>query len=211
MKQRNLTVSGIAHDLNNQIIILMFALDWICSSYPDLPEAHQAYKASEQCRDLVAKLLPGKRDVPPLPNVSVRALIDETASLIRCFLPTQTRLDVECYTDCSIPADGAELHHALVNLCLNAMDAMDGPGIIRIVAEEAGECLSLSVQDTGPGVPFEIRDRIFEPLFTTKTDACGNGLGLARVAEMVKALNGTFMLEDILPHGACFRMTLPLE
>jgi signal transduction histidine kinase len=211
MKQRNLTVSGIAHDLNNQIIILMFALDWICTSYPDLPEARQACKAAEQCRDLVAKLLPDKRDAQPLPNICVRELIEETANLIRCFLPTHTRLEVGCYTDCCIPADSAELHHALVNLCLNAADALNGPGTIRMVAEEAGDSLSLSVHDTGPGVPLELRERVFEPLFTTKTGSCGNGLGLARVADMVKTMNGTITIEDIIPHGACFRMTLPLK
>ena len=211
MKERPLTISGIAHDLNNQIIILMFALEWICHSYPDLPEARQACKAAEQCRDLVTKLLPGKRDAQPLPTICVRELIQETATLIRCFLPHHTRLETECRTDCCIPAEGAELHHALVNLCLNAMDAMEGVGIISIVAEEAGDCLSLSVQDTGPGVPLEIRDRIFDPHFTTKSDSCGNGLGLTRVCEMVKGLNGTITLEDILPHGACFRMMLPLE
>ncbi len=211
MKQRNLTVSGIAHDLNNQIVILMFALDWITSSYPDLPEAWQACKAAGKCRDLVAKLLPDRRQPRPLPSVCVRELVEETATLIRCFLPAHTRLEVECSTDSYIPAEGAELHHALVNLCLNAVDAMNGAGIIRIVAEDAGECLSLSVQDTGPGVPLEIRDRIFEPLFTTKPDSCGNGLGLSRVFEMVKELNGTLTLEDVLPHGACFRLTLPRE
>jgi signal transduction histidine kinase len=207
MSQINLKVSGIAHDLNNQIMILMYALDRVVTLFPDDPDARQAVKAAQHCALLVDQLVPNQR---PLPHrSSVREIVSEAAMLARPLLPAYNRLEVSCRTDCYISGPSGAIEQALVNLCINARDAMDGPGVISMEAEQSAESVILRVRDTGPGVPLELRDSIFEPLFTTKNEWGGRGFGLARVRETVLQIGGSISVEAVFPHGASFRIVLP--
>jgi signal transduction histidine kinase len=213
MNEISLNVRGIAHDLNNQIMILMNALDRVTVLFPDEPDARQAVKAAEHCALLTSQLLPNPSRDTRTAGSSIREVVSEAAMLVRPLLPACNRLDIACPMDCRIGAPAA-IQQALVNLCINARDAMDGPGVISIVVEHAVEhtvaSVILHVRDTGPGVPAELRERIFEPLFTTKSARGGVGLGLHRVRETVQHSGGTISVGEVVPHGAWFRIVLPV-
>jgi signal transduction histidine kinase len=106
-----------------------------------------------------------------------------------------------------VNADQLEL--ALLNLAINARDALDGIGTFRISAEREGEMVAISASDDGPGVPPPLRSRIFETFFSTKGDGRGTGLGLAQVAGAARQAGGRVELKDSDSGGACFVLYLP--
>ncbi len=209
MNQPSLSVSGVAHDLNNQIMILFNSLDRMRSDLPEVAELDIALKAAERCAELTSQLLPGKPQ-DSTGFISVRELISETVMLLRSVAPVSCRVELDCRAESRVPASYAELSQALMNLCLNAMQAIDGPGVIRIVVTAEPGFLLVSVSDTGPGILPAIAERMFEPLFTTRAQCGGHGLGLSRVREIVHRLRGDVLFQNLVPHGAWFRMRLPL-
>jgi CheY-like chemotaxis protein len=108
-----------------------------------------------------------------------------------------------------IPADGPRLREALVNLVLNAVDAMPKGGTIRLIAESDAETATLRVSDTGVGMPDDVRKRCFEPFFTTKGKR-GSGLGLAMVYGIVTRHGGQLTVESQIDKGTTFAIRLPL-
>jgi signal transduction histidine kinase len=210
MTDVNIFVRGVAHDLNNQIMILLHALDRVLMMCPDDPDAKYAMKAAEDCAKLAGQLLPNNRERRIFQPVSLKAAVSEAAMFVRPLLPAGNRLEVDCRSDCTIDFAPFEMQQAITNLCLNAVDAMAGPGVIRLSTERSSASATISVADTGPGVPPELRERIFEPLFTTKSNKGGNGLGLALVKELVQKSGGTISVHDVVPHGAEFRISLPV-
>ncbi|MFN3413673.1 MAG: sensor histidine kinase, partial [Thermoanaerobaculum sp.] len=105
-----------------------------------------------------------------------------------------------------VRADRARLREVLLNLFLNACDAMGGQGEVRVWAKASGKAVHVWVQDTGPGVPAEIRDKIFMPFFTTKKEK-GTGLGLALARAAMREMGGDLQLVPT-SSGACFELTL---
>ena len=208
MNPRSISISGIAHDLNNQLMIVLNSLDRISALNSGTPELAMAVSAAELCVELTARLLPCT--TPTLAgSASIREIASETALLVRSILPTFNRLELECPADCHVSASQADIQQVLMNLCLNAVQAMDGPGVIRLVVTQESDSAFLSVYDTGPGIPPEMRERIFDPLFTTKAERGGHGLGLVRVRETVHRLGGIVEVQNIHPHGAWFRIRIP--
>lgn len=109
-----------------------------------------------------------------------------------------------------VKGDSTQLYQLLLNLCLNARDAMPGGGDIRISTRNSGSSLVLSVHDTGTGIPPDIRDRIFEPFFTTKERNQGTGMGLAMVYGIAKSHDGTIHVESEVGAGTTFHVLLPV-
>ena len=107
-----------------------------------------------------------------------------------------------------VQARGAELREALINLVLNAVDAMPQGGVIRLETRPEGEWVILSVADSGTGIPPEVRRRIFEPFFTTKDT--GTGLGLSIVSGIVSSYGGTVDVESGVGTGTTFTIRLPV-
>jgi signal transduction histidine kinase len=109
--------------------------------------------------------------------------------------------------------DRHRVQTALLNLIQNAMEAMDGPGKIRIAAAVASDrnAVALSVQDTGPGIPAELRERVFEPFFSTRRDDSLHGLGLAIVRDIVKFHGGHVEIASIGGAGTVIRLYFPLS
>ena len=210
MTDVNVFVRGIAHDLNNQIMILLHAVDRLITLCPDEPDAKYALKAAEDCARLAGQLLPNSRERRTFHPVSLKAAVSEAAMFVRPLLPACNRLELDCRADCTIDFPPSEMQQAITNLCLNAVDAMDGPGIIRIATQHNSVAASISVSDTGPGVPADLRDQIFQPLFTTKSHKGGNGLGLALVKDFVEKFGGSISVHEVHPHGAEFRISLPV-
>ena len=141
----------------------------------------------------------------------VASAVTDTAALIA---PQKAMRDVEL--DLSIPAGlpsvalgDEQLMQLVLNLVLNAVDALDGGGRVRVTAEPSAGGVQLVVQDNGPGVAGSVRDRLFEPFVTTKEVGKGTGLGLAVCRGLVEAVGGSISLDLAFTGGARFVVELP--
>jgi two-component system, cell cycle sensor histidine kinase and response regulator CckA len=107
-------------------------------------------------------------------------------------------------------ADASQIYQVLLNLCLNARDAMPDGGELRITTRNSGTGVVISVSDNGGGIPDEIRSRIFEPFFTTKAPQRGTGMGLAMVRAIARNHGGSVRLDPETASGTTFHVTLPI-
>ncbi len=191
---------GIAHDLNNLLTAMLGAASLI-EPRPDDEELVDDIKiAVERATAMTTQLLAFGRGsiVQPRP-IDLAELCRELERLLRRLLPEGIQLHVEAPREsATITADPNQVLQILLNLVVNARDAIGPRGAITIAITQEGDDVVLSVVDDGVGVPDAIIDRVFEPFFTTK--ATGTGLGLATVREIVESLGGTIRLES-LPAG----------
>ncbi len=226
MEAIGLLVAGVAHELNNPLASIV-AFSQLIRTDPNLPEdlRHHAdllIQESNRTRRIVQNLLDFARQRPPerVPT-SLRELIDGVLALQSySFGPSRIEPILDFDDDIPpIPLDRAQIQQVLVNLTLNAAQAI-GPraprGTIRIVGRrevrEAGEVVRLSITDDGPGIPEQLRSRVFVPFFTTKAPGEGTGLGLSVSFGIVAGHGGTLHHEPG-PNGvgASFIMELPVD
>ncbi len=223
--------SGVAHDFNNLLAVLSSNLEMI-GRHAGLPPGPfqdmlaRCERATLRGRRLTRRLLSlGHRaDVHP-EHVDVPAFLDEFSDLVRRTIPDGIALEVELEDDLpQIFVDPGLLQDALLNLVINARDAMPAGGALRITATCSRESLApgdgavlpicpagvvLSVADTGCGIEPELRQRLFEPFFTTKGEGKGTGLGLSMVQDFATRSGGTVDLESTLGQGTTVSLTLP--
>ena len=220
---------GIAHDFNNLLTTILGYVTLAADASADARIRHyleEARSASDRARDLIAQLLAfsrGRRGHPRA--VALDTVAGEVIRLLRSSFPSSVTIaaDVAPGTPPAI-VDPVQLEQVVLNLCINARDAMRSRGEIRVrigrarLGAEActscrgpasGEWVELSVEDTGPGVPPGIRERIFEPFFTTKDAGQGTGMGLATVHGIVHGHGGHVLVERGPEGGARFRVLLP--
>jgi CheY-like chemotaxis protein len=156
--------------------------------------------------------------------VSVSALVTEARALVRATMPSTLELDVRFDEAPAVVADRVQLEQVLLNLCINARDALGGVGTVGIRVRRTrstdlvcascrrrvdGDFVELAVSDQGPGISAEVRGRIFEPFFTTKDAGKGSGMGLAVVHGIVHEHGGHIVLEAPQEGGTTFRILLP--
>jgi signal transduction histidine kinase len=110
--------------------------------------------------------------------------------------------------DVVISADADLLRHALLNVVRNALDAMAGGGHLRVSVKRSGDQCEISVSDTGPGIPDELRQRIFEPFYSTKES--GSGIGLAMTTRVLQMHGGSVDFESVSGQGTTFCLRLPV-
>jgi len=182
--------------------------------------------AAERAAGLTKNLLGfSRRAVLTLGPVDLRATVQETATILRHTLDPRVSLVIdEPPEPLTVFADAGEMMQVLLNLCLNARDAMPEGGTLAlrtrlcsvtdeharlVVDARAGEAVRLSVEDSGLGIAPEVRGRIFEPFFTTKTAGAGTGLGLARVFGIVKQHQGWVEFSSEVGRGTRFDVYLP--
>jgi nitrogen-specific signal transduction histidine kinase/FixJ family two-component response regulator len=218
---------GIVHDLNNVLSPIFLAVDILRSEIRS-GEGHKMLEtirsSTQRGADLVRQILSFSRGVSPGSKEIVHLcnLVNEVVDLIRNTVPPE----VEIYTSCpqrlpSVSGDTTQFHQVLINLCVNARDAMPKGGRLVISGEEtvavhpmhpeAGPStyVLLTVADTGNGIPQDIQDKIFEPFFTTKEAGHGTGLGLSTVKEIVVAHGGFIDLTSKPKQGTVVRIYLP--
>jgi len=212
---------GIAHDFNNLLTVVVGGLDIIAKQVSDqrlLRYARNALSAAERGARLTAQLLAFSRvqrlEVRP---THVAPLIEEMRPILRNFLgPSITKefdLDRE---GIAVMADPTQLEVAVLNLAINARDAMPDGGTLRISTRkvdvdqdaelEAGEYIELTIADTGIGMTSETAARAFEPFFTTKEVGKGTGLGLSMVYGMARQSGGTARIESSPGGGTAVRV-----
>ncbi len=223
---------GIAHDFNN---ILTSILGYIVLAQqreaelrdPKLAKylSHATHSA-ERARDLIQQMLTFSRGQRGQPRaLALTPLVKESVKLLGSVLPSSVEINANLSGD--IPAvllDPVHVEQVLMNLCINARDAMCGVGTIHIELRHAvdadavcaschqpimGAHVELAVRDSGPGVSPDIVDRIFEPFFTTKEIGKGSGMGLATVHGIVHEHGGHIVVETSPGAGAVFRVLFP--
>ncbi|HET9764817.1 MAG TPA: PAS domain S-box protein [Casimicrobiaceae bacterium] len=222
---------GIAHDFNNLLTSIMGYVTLAAerSAGGDAKMATYLEQASLSCRrarDLIQQMLTfsrGRRGEPRA--LALAPLVREAAKLLRSSFPATVNLSTDL--DDAAPAvllDPVQLEQVLMNLAINARDAIQASGDVAIVVRRSrcaaaicagcrknvdGDFVELAVRDSGSGITPEVQERMFEPFFTTKEVGRGSGMGLATVHGIVHEHGGHIVVESAPGHGATFRVLLP--
>jgi PAS domain S-box-containing protein len=220
---------GIAHDFNNLLTVIMGNASIAKEAPGDAPMALQqietaTQRAADLCRQMLAYA--GKARIA-MDCIDLNNLVADTTHLLRLSISKTATLEFALHPEpLAIEADASQIRQVIMNLVINASDALGSEnGTIRVstdtkqvtseTLQEArlgqelppGDYVSVEVTDNGCGMSAETIKRIFDPFFTTKFS--GRGLGLAAVLGIVRAHRGAFFVESTLGHGATFRMLLP--
>ncbi len=229
MEAVGVLASGIAHDLNNILAPIVMVTGLIKDKLPEESDRELAAIAQASAlrgADTIRQLLTFSRAQDGVRSlIQPRYLLKEMVVLMRQTYPREIDLQAELPEELwTIQADPSQLHQVLLNLCVNARDAMPRGGRLvigatnRVLAESdprlppnvrGGPYVELAVSDTGHGIPQEIRHRIFDPFFTTKPVGKGTGLGLSTVLGIVKNHGGFVVLESSSSAGSTFKVFLP--
>ena len=223
--------TSIAHDLNNVLSAMLISMRALSQEQID-PAHRDALKVSQLCVEQAAQLITQLLSLTKGFDQETRSIdlgdvIWKAAKILRSTFPQSITIDVAVRPHLySIAGNTTQLCQLLLNLGLNARDAMPGGGTLMIEASNAvldkiasssspgtvpGEYVLLSVADTGDGIPADIADRIFEPFFTTKNESRNTGLGLFAVADIVKNHKGLINLSTEPKRGTRFLVYLPAE
>ncbi|HUR45355.1 MAG TPA: response regulator [Candidatus Saccharimonadales bacterium] len=221
--------SGIAHDLNNVLAPMIMALPLLREQEKDLGKQKMLEALDESAqrgKGLVQQILTFARGAETEKQIiKAKPLILDLEKIVQETFPKSIQFRKEVQPDLwSVEMNNIQLHQVLLNLAVNARDAMKAGGTLtvsglNVMINEAGNdnrferkpgsYLLLSVQDTGTGMPPEVLNNIFEPFFTTKAAEGGTGLGLSTVAKIVKDAGGFMEVKSEVGKGTCFRLYLP--
>lgn len=222
---------GIAHDLNNILAPILLSINMLKDAIPDPDDQsllHTIEVSARRGADLVRQVLSFARGVEgKREQVNVAHVLDELDRILKKTIPRN--IGIQCTLTEGIwqlQADSTQLQQVLMNLCVNARDAMPTGGRIRISAENiqfdeqyvamnidarVGPYVKLVVEDDGDGIDPAIVNRVFDPFFTTKPLGEGTGLGLATCLAIVKSHGGFIRLNSEVGKGTCFRIYLPAD
>jgi len=221
---------GIAHDFNNMLTAVIGYADLLAVS-PGLSERQEKHvvqisKAAHRAASLTQQLLAFSRQqvLQPTP-MDINTAIEDTLAMINRLLGEHIIVSFEAEPDVPLVfVDASQVIQILMNLCLNARDAMPRGGFLRIMTEtesvggdgvsenpelRPGSYVRISIADTGAGMPPEVQAKIFEPFFTTKGLGKGTGLGLATVYGLVQQSGGHISVFSQVGVGTCFNIYLP--
>jgi signal transduction histidine kinase/CheY-like chemotaxis protein len=221
---------GIAHDLNNALVPIMMGAQMLRESAGQTSEQGEILelisRSAQRCAEMVKQILSFARGTRGQSvSVPLRPLLNEMAKIARDTFPKIITVECRAPKDLwDVEGDATELHQMLMNLCVNARDAMPAGGRLTLGAENVPADsdwlkgrppsdrvphVRLKVVDNGCGIPREIRTRIFEPFFTTKGPDKGTGLGLSTVASLVQRYHGFMEIDSEEGSGSEFRIYLP--
>ncbi len=220
---------GIAHDLNNMLTPVMLSVQILKEKFTD----EQSQKLlnilevnTQRGADLVKQVLSFARGIDGERKIlQITYLISEIKRVLQETFPKSIEVRANVPIDLyAVLGDATQLHQVLMNLCLNARDAMPYGGKLSISAErlfidenyarinidsKAGSYIVITVSDTGTGIPHEIMDRIFEPFFTTKEHGKGTGIGLSTALGIIKGHGGFIDVHSQVGKGSTFKVYLP--
>lgn len=225
--------SGMAHNFNNNLAIIMGNLELAQRKTADVPgidrHLQNAKTALLRSRDLISQIMVYTRQdtLNKMPLQTVE-LVAETHNLLRSTLPTSVEFRVELpppTPNTVILANSSRIQEALINLCTNAVHAMNDKGCLTIRLEsrnlkitdlpqpqilQPGQYVVIQVTDTGSGIPDEVREKIFDPFFTTKGVGVGTGMGLATVRAIVETHDGFINVDSQVSQGTSFELIFPV-
>lgn len=222
---------GIAHDFNNILSVIVGYSEMIKDQSPDnsttVKDIDQVLIASSRASNLVKQILAFSRQgeekiIPIRPHTIVK----ETMELLRSTIPTTVTINQNINSQCgTILADPTKLHQVVMNLCNNAVQAMEEKGTLEVSLDSAeladsdlpidstaasGLYVVLSVKDNGSGMDEETKVKMFDPFFTTKEPGKGTGMGLSVVHGIVKNHNGFITVDSELGGGSTFKVFIPV-
>jgi len=222
--------SGIAHDLNNSLAPILMAIHLLEKKLKD-DQSQLLLKTLEsntkRSADLVKQVLSFTRGVEGKHAVlQIEELIIEVEQIVKQIFPKNIEVRTNLLSENigNVSGDATQLHQVLMNLCVNARDAMPDGGTLEITARnewidenyvrlnldaKVGAYVLLTVADTGTGMPREIIDKVFEPFFTTKELGKGTGLGLSTVMGIIKSHGGFIKVYSEVSGGTKFNIFLP--
>lgn len=220
--------TGIAHDFNNLITVLLGYSDELIEGAPPdsalLKAAVEVRRAADRASALTQQLLAfSRRQVSVAQAVDLNQVIAHMEDLVRRLIGPEIRLEFSLQPDLAmINADAQQIGQVLLNLVVNARDAMPSGGTLSIETENVdlgaehvdvipGPHVALFVSDTGEGMTTEVRDRLFEPFFTTKDAGRGTGLGLSMVQAIVRQSGGQITVESAPNQGTTFKVYFPRQ
>ncbi|HEX4496216.1 MAG TPA: ATP-binding protein [Thermoanaerobaculia bacterium] len=218
---------GIAHSFNNLLAAISFQCELLFESTPaeDGRRAHieEIQRAGERAAALARQLLAyGRKQTLQPRTLSLNDVIREMAPMLRRLIGEHIQLDIALDPqEGAVHVDLGQIEQVILNLAVNARDALRSGGILRLAAESltvaageiadlpAGDYVQFTVADTGAGMPPEVMEHLFEPFFTTKARGEGSGLGLATVHGIVHQSGGQIRVESSPGQGAAFSILLP--
>lgn len=223
-------VGGIAHDLGNLLVPILLGVKVLSSRYEDNEKTMRTLemirRSAQRGSDMVKQVLAFARGVEgERVHLNIDQVIKEVEKITTETFPTS--IDVTINVEDDLPmvlGDTTQLQQVIMNLCVNARDAMPDGGELEIEAGSArvsedtakanpdiepGEYVSIRVSDTGTGIPSDVLDKVFEPFFTTKPSGKGTGLGLSSVYSIVKSHGGFVDVESEEGEGTTFRVYVP--
>ena len=220
--------TGIAHDFNNIITVLLGYSDELIEEAPPdstlRSAAVEVRRAADRASGLTQQLLAFSRRQESVAHaVDLNQVIAHMEDLIRRLIGPEIRLQFSLQPDLStISADAQQIGQVLMNLVVNARDAMPRGGTMTIETANVdlgsehvdvipGPHVALSVSDSGLGMTAEVRDRLFEPFFTTKAKGQGTGLGLSMVQAIVRQSGGHIIVDSQPNAGTTFRVYFPRQ
>lgn len=223
----------LAHDFKNLLTIMTINVDLLRMSVtedsPDREEQLGSLRdlksTIERATDLSNRMLNFSRcEKKELLPINLSLLLQEVLISSRTIFEAGIEVKQEVQEDLTVMGDSTQLHQALMNLCINARDAMAGTGTFRVTARlelvsgmdimeiplaSGGEYVIITVEDTGVGMSKEVQQQLFEPFFTTKSPGKGTGLGLATVFAVMKNHGGSVQVASEEGVGTCFRLYFP--
>jgi len=222
---------GIAHDFNNLLTVIQGNLQ-VLGDLPSLAEDSYggqllaaASRAARRGAELTSKLLAfSRRQVLQPTAVDAGTMLHSLADMLRRTLDQRIRIEVEAGAGTGAMADPGQLESALLNIAINARDAMPAGGTLRFRAEVCEELpdsvlddvepakngfVAITIGDSGNGMSAETRERAFEPFFTTKEAGRGTGLGLSTVYGFVKQSKGAITLDSVVDEGTTVTLYIP--
>ena len=206
--------AGIAHEINNPLNSILGYASYLLEQRDETPgkeELNRILNAAVRCKESVRKFLNLARKTPKkMESIDIKEVIENAISMCHHIILSQKiKMMKGIGPDLWIKADKIQIEEAIVNIALNACQAMKDGGELTIKAYEEGGSIKVEIADTGPGIPQEDLDKIFDPFFTTKEPGKGTGLGLTISYAIIKNYGGIIDCESRIGEGTTFIITLP--
>jgi two-component system, cell cycle sensor histidine kinase and response regulator CckA len=206
---------GIAHDFNNLLTVIMSYSELgrftLAPEHPSFEALEQINVAAQRAAALTRQLLIfARKEVVDPRVVDLNYLVENVAKLLRRVVGEDVLVSIDlCPAPAPVTVDPVQCEQLLMNLAVNARDAMPGGGTLTIRTSLTEDSVQVSVKDTGLGMSREVQERAFEPFFTTKDPGKGTGLGLSTCLAIVRRSGGTIHIASVPGSGTAFQIELP--
>lgn len=208
--------SGVAHEINNPTAIIRGNVELLMAQLPDnhpaRDEANEVLKQTERVSKITQGMLTFAREQKLKPErVSVNQIVEDVLAQVKHQEPIEN-IVIETGLKPDIPfilADEERLRQVFTNIIVNALQALNGEGVLKIVSSSNEEGVEVHFEDNGPGINDETKEKVFNPFFTTKAE--GTGLGLAVSYGIIQTLKGTISVQSSPGKGTNFRVFLPIN
>jgi CheY-like chemotaxis protein len=216
MEALGLMAGGVAHDFNNLLTVIVNCATFLSDAMPEddskRRDVAQILRASERAEALISQLLAltRKKSIQPRPT-DLKATIEAIVTLLRRTLPAQIEILSELESVPPVLADKSQMEQVVMNLAVNARDAMPEGGRLTIRLQNANSgYVGLTVNDTGCGIEPDVLPHVFDPFFTTKAPGKGTGLGLATCYAIVTQAGGEVRIDSEPGDGTTVSITMPI-